>query len=102
LNGRTGLLFLFDAEPISKEHLRWVWDRALERAGIETKGRKLTPYSLRYTWRSKMAGRMRLKDIMEAQGHRSEEMSRHYLHIDPEMFGVFDDYQQIIDETWNQ
>lgn len=43
---------------------------------------------------------MTLKDIMEAQGHKSEEMSQYYLQIDPEMFRVFDQYQDRIDEVW--
>lgn len=113
LNELEGLLFTFDQKPLTKENLRWTWDRALELTRIQQNPkhrkkddpppkRKLTPYSLRYTWRSRMAGRMTLKDIMEAQGHKSEEMSRHYLQIDPEMFSVFDQYQDRIDEVWGE
>jgi len=38
---------------------------------------------------------------MQMMGHRSIEMSEHYLQIDSEQFQVYQQYQEIIDRLWD-
>ena len=38
---------------------------------------------------------------MQMMGHKSIEMSDHYLQIDPEQFQVYRQYQEIIDRLWS-
>ena len=37
---------------------------------------------------------------MDMMGHRSEQMSEHYLRFNPEQFRVYQQYQEIIDRLW--
>jgi hypothetical protein len=34
-------------------------------------------------------------------GHRSEQLSEHYLRFNPEQFKVYQQYQEIIDRLWS-
>ena len=80
------------------------WNRfeiGIKNAGIKKEEWRLVPYSLRYTFRSKYQGHIDLQAVMQMMGHRSIEMSDHYLQIYPEQFQVYQQYQEIIDRLWD-
>lgn len=93
-------IFTFDGEFVRKDYYRRRFSNVLKKNVIRTGDRWLTPYTLRYTFRSRMHGNMDLKTIMDMMGHRSEEVSENYLKINPEMFKVFEGYQEKIDNIW--
>jgi integrase len=98
--GNDEFIFTFDGDFVKKDYYRRRFSKVLEKNGIESGDRWLTPYTLRYTFRSRMHGNMDLKTIMDMMGHRSEEVSENYLQINPEMFKVFEGYQEKIDRLW--
>ena len=63
--------------------------------------RILVPYSLRYTFRSRSQGSIEVKALMDMMGHRSEQMSEHYLRFNPEQFKVYRKYQDVVDRLWS-
>ena len=98
--GEDEFIFTFDGDFVRKDYYRRRFQKVLRKNGIESGDRWLTPYTLRYTFRSRMHGNMDLKTIMDMMGHRSEEVSENYLQINPEMFKVFEVYQEKIDNIW--
>lgn len=93
-------IFTFDSGFVRKDYYRRRFSKVLIKNGINSGDRWLTPYTLRYTFRSRMHGNMDLKTIMDMMGHRSEEVSENYLQINPEMFKVFERYQAKINGLW--
>jgi integrase len=85
---------------IDRDYYLRRFKKVLEKNGIEPGERWLVPYSLRYTFRSRIHGHIDLETIMQLMGHRSEEMSEHYNQVNPEQFKVFGQYQRKIDELW--
>ncbi|KKM05843.1 hypothetical protein LCGC14_1749970 [marine sediment metagenome] len=93
-------VFTFAGKPVLKGYLSERFKRGLQTAGIRVGERILVPYSLRYTFRSRSQGSLEVKTIMDMMGHRSEQMSEHYLRFNPEQFEVYQQYQEIIDRLW--
>jgi integrase len=97
-----GFLFLYEGKPVRKEYLQRRFEIGLQNAGIKKGERKLVPYSLRYTFRSCTHGTIDAQLIKDMMGHRSEQMSQHYLRITPEQFEVFKPYQDRINQLWTK
>ena len=93
-------VFTFAGKPVRKGYLTDRFKRGLQTAEIRVGERILVPYSLRYTFRSRSQGSLEVKTIMDMMGHRSVEMSEHYLRFNPEQFEVYQQYQEIIDRLW--
>lgn len=71
-------VFLRYGQPIRK-HLAEKWfSRALEEAGINTEGRKLTPHSLRFTYITRMRREVAGETVRKIAGHNSMEMTDYY------------------------
>ena len=71
-------VFLRYGQPIRK-HLAEKWfGRAIELAGIETEGRKLTPHSLRYTYITRMRREVAGETVRKIAGHNSMAMTDYY------------------------
>jgi len=100
MNG-SGFIFTYAGRPVRKDYLKDRFKRGLKTAEIRVGERILVPYSLRYTFRSRSQGSIEVKTIMDMMGHRSEQMSEHYLRFNPEQFQVYQQYQEIIDRLWN-
>jgi integrase len=94
-------VFTFASKPIRKDYLKDRFKRGLNTAEIHVGERILVPYSLRYTFCSRSQGSLEVKTIMDMMGHRSEQMSEHYLRFNPEQFKVYQQYQEIIDRLWS-
>jgi integrase len=95
-----GFIFTYNNRPIRKELLESRFELGLKNAGIKKQGRRLIPYSLRFTYRSKVEGYLERQQIMDAMGHRSDEMSLHYLHVHPEQFRAMQVEQERIEAVW--
>ena len=95
-----GPVFQYEGKPLDRRYLHRRWRIGLENAKIRIGERILTPYSLRYTWRSRNQGVLDGEIVRSMMGHRSLEMSDHYLQVDPEQFRALDQYQDLIDQTW--
>jgi len=93
-------VFTFDGSPVKKDYYRRRLQKVLARNKIDTEGRWITPYSFRYTFRSRVNGYVDLKSIMAMMGHTSEAVSEDYNQVDPEQFDVFELYQSKIDDMW--
>lgn len=93
-------IFTYADKPVRTENLKNRFRRGLKTAGIRVGERIFVPYSLRYTFRSRSQGSLEVKTIMDMLGHRSEQMSEHYLRFNPEQFQVYQQYQEIIDRLW--
>lgn len=98
--GPRDFIFTFDGKPVSKDYYCNRLYKTLKKVGISREDRWLTPYSFRYTFRSRMHGNMELNQIMEMMGHKSEDVSNIYLRVNPEQFAVFGAYQETIDSLW--
>jgi integrase len=94
-------LFTIGGKPVSKDYLVDRFRVGLENAEIQPGKRKLSPYSLRYTYRSRMEGLLDPETIQESMGHRGEEISDHYLHLTEEAFRNYDAQQTEIEKAWN-
>jgi integrase len=97
---RQGFLFLYNERLVRKEYLEKRFKKGLENAGIHAGERNLVPYSLRYTFRSKTHGILDAELIREMMGHRSQEISEHYLRVNPEQFAIFKPYMERIERLW--
>ena len=64
--------------PLRKHLLEKWFARAIELAGIETKGRKLTPHSLRFTYITRMRRNIDGETVQKLAGHNSMEMTEYY------------------------
>ena len=95
-----GPIFTLNGRPIDKNNLRRRFKIGLKNAGIRVGDRVLSPYSLRYTWRSCNQGILEGEILRSMMGHRSLEMSDHYLQVDPDQFRAMERYQDLIDQTW--
>lgn len=93
-------IFKFDGAPIKKDYYRRRFKKILIKNDINIGDRWLTPYSLRYTFRSRLHGRVDLESIMSMMGHKSIDVSKIYYRVDPEQFKVFETYQDKIDSMW--
>lgn len=72
---RDGLLFLHRGEPIRKETLGRRWAAGLRQAGINLKGRRMTPHAMRYTFNTRMRMLVSEKTLQAVIGHKSEDMT---------------------------
>lgn len=71
-------VFLRYGQPIRK-HLAEKWfSRAIQEAGINTEGRKLTPHSLRFTYITRMRREVAGETVQKMAGHNSMEMTDYY------------------------
>lgn len=71
-------VFLRYGQPIRK-HLAEKWfSRAIEEAGIDTEGRKLTPHSLRFTYITRMRREVAGETVQKMAGHNSIQMTDYY------------------------
>ena len=82
-------LFTEHGHPLRLEHARCIFQRQLEKAGIEKNGRKLVPHSLRYTYVTRMRhnlGYNESETVRQLAGHTSLKMTDYYTLIEiPEM-----------------
>jgi len=97
---QKGFLFLYNEKLVRKEYLEKRFKKGLENTGIQVGERNLVPYSLRYTFRSKTHAILDAELIREMMGHRSQEISEHYLRINPEQFAIFKPYIERIERLW--
>lgn len=95
-----GFIFTYNDKPVRTENLEGRFDIGVKNAQVATEGRKIVPYSLRFTYRSRVEGFMQRREIMDAMGHKSDEMSLHYLHVHPEQFRAMEIEQHRIEEIW--
>ncbi|MFW6313824.1 MAG: tyrosine-type recombinase/integrase, partial [Spirochaetota bacterium] len=94
------LLFTMDDREVSKDYLVDRFRIGLANAGIDPGGRQLVPYSLRYTYRSRLEGHIDNETIREWMGHRDEEISEHYLEITADSVEGWADQQSAVDALW--
>lgn len=71
-------LFTHENKPLRKEYLETIFRKALEKAGIDLDGRKLTPHSLRYTYVTKMRRTLPVDTVRKLVGHTAEKMTEYY------------------------
>ena len=71
-------LFTHENKPLRKEYLETIFRKALEKAGIDFSGRKLTPHSLRYTYVTKMRRTLPVDTVRKLVGHTAEKMTEYY------------------------
>jgi integrase len=71
-------LFTHENRPLRKEYLETIFRKALEKAGIDLDGRKLTPHSLRYTYVTKMRRTLPIDTVRKLVGHTAEKMTEYY------------------------
>lgn len=71
-------LFTHENKPLHKEYLETIFRKALEKAGIDLDGRKLTPHSLRYTYVTKMRRTLPVDTVRKLVGHTAEKMTEYY------------------------
>ena len=71
-------LFVIKGKPVSQEFCERVFRRMLKSARIETKGRKLTPHSLRYTYVTKMRRYVGVEVVRLLAGHTADSMTDYY------------------------
>ena len=64
--------------PLRKHLVEKWFGRAMELAGIETEGRKLTPHSLRFTYITRMRRNCDGEIVQKLAGHNSMEMTEYY------------------------
>jgi len=95
-----GPIFTIGKRLIDKDLLLRRFRIGLNNSNIQKGDRILTPYSLRYTWRSRNQGVLEGEVLRSMMGHRSLEMSDHYLQVDPDQFEAMKQYQEQIDRTW--
>lgn len=100
--GEGQFVFTFDGKYVRKDYLQSRLKKALGKNKIDISTRWLTPYSFRYTFRSRMHGNLDLQTIIDMMGHNSVGVSENYLRVNPEIFKVFGQYQDKIDTVWAQ
>ncbi len=93
-------LFTVCGKPVSREYLPDRFRIGLRNAGIKTEGKVLSPYSLRYSYRSRLEGYLDPDTLRDTMAHRDEEISDHYLRLTEEQFQAYDDQQERIEEAW--
>lgn len=76
--GADAVVFKYNGAPFRVEYLRRLFTRAIKRAGIEAKGRKLTMHSLRYTYVTQMRTVLSGEIVQKMVGHTSIEMTNYY------------------------
>lgn len=67
-----------NGEPIGQVHLESVFNSVLEKAGIDTEGRKIVPHSLRYTYVTRMRRLLAAEEVQKLAGHSSVKMTQYY------------------------
>ncbi len=93
-------LFTISGKPVSKDYLVDRFRVGLKNTGIEKRGRLISPYSLRFTYRSRLEGYLDPETLRETMAHRDEEISDHYLHLTEEQFQAYDSQQEQIETAW--
>jgi integrase len=72
----------------------------LANAGIDPGDRKLEPYSLRYTYRSRLEGTIDNATIREWMGHHDQETSDGYLDITADQVEGWQGQQEAVEAVW--
>ncbi len=75
---RMDFLFTYNDQPIRKELLRIRLIAAVKAAGIPMEGRRIIPYSGRYTFESTVRPFIPVEILMALMGHVDPAMSDHY------------------------
>jgi len=75
---RRPYLFTYDERPIRAELLRARLAAAAEKAGIQSKGRRIIPYSGRYTFNSSVKPFLPQEVLMTLMGHVDAAMPERY------------------------
>ena len=78
LIGENNFLFMMNGHPVRQEYLRSAFNRVLKRAGIQTKGRKIVPHSLRFTFVTRMRRNLDIETVQKIAGHASAGMTEYY------------------------
>jgi len=90
-----------DGYPLSRFTVLDRFRKALERARIETAGRRIVVHSLRHTFNTRMRQRLADSDLRLLTGHKDARMTEHYDHA-----GLVDRLKQLqphrtaIDSFW--
>ena len=71
-------LFIVKGKPVQPEYARRYFVKAVEKAGISRKDRKLVPHSLRYTYVTKMRRNLDIESTQKIVGHASPDMTEYY------------------------
>ncbi len=95
-----GPLFLYRDKFVKRDYFQRRFALAVQTAEIDTTKRWITTYSLRYTYRSRVEGWMPDTTIRDTMGHRSEEMSRLYLHAIPEQVKALQVQRPNVENIW--
>jgi integrase len=72
------LLFTIGGAPIPNTSVRRYFLNAVKLAGIKTRGRKIVPHSLRYTYVTRMRRELPGEIVMKMVGHTSLEQTDYY------------------------
>lgn len=88
-------------KPMVKIGVGRRFHKAVERAAINVAGRNLVPYSLRHGFNTDMLKRAPMEAVQILMGHRTERMTRHYDHPEPEdlLKGV-QSLRSILENRW--
>lgn len=90
-------VFTHQGKPIRQEYLESIFEGAMEKAGIDTAGRKLTPHSLRFTYVTKMRRTLPIDTVRKLVGHADEKMTDYYTRasIEDGLVGIADTKQAV-------
>ena len=86
-------LFTDDNKKVyAQAHLRYYFHRALKKANIDEKERKITPHSLRYIYVTRMRRLLSVEQVQKIVGHTTVDMTEYYTR-----FGIEEMYESIKD-----
>lgn len=98
-NGKAGddYVFTHQDKPLRREYLETIFKSAVDAAGIDTAGRKLTPHSLRFTYVTKMRRTLPIDTVRKLVGHADDKMTDYYTRasIEDGLVGIADTKQAV-------
>ena len=83
-------------------HLERTFRQVLGRSGIETKGKRYVPHSLRFTYVTRMRTMFSVEDVRKIAGHASSEMTEYYTRMAiSDMCRILQPAREIVNELFS-